>query len=122
MTLTREMTCIVCPVGCRMTVTLVDGAVTGVTGNTCKRGPAYAIDECTAPKRMLTTTIPAEVNGRRVLAPVKTKAPIPKELLLDAMRVINRAVITAPARRGDVAVADICGTGVDVVLTDDVAQ
>jgi len=120
MTSTREMTCIVCPVGCRMTVTMEDGKVTQVTGNSCKRGPAYAIDECTAPKRMLTTTVFAQAGGRRVLVPVKTKSPIPKELLFDAMRVVNQAAVTAPAKRGDVVVADILGTGVDVVLTDDV--
>jgi len=120
MTSTKEMTCIVCPVGCRMTVTMEDGAVTNVTGNNCKRGPAYAIDECTAPKRMLTTTIMLTSNGKRFLAPVKTKAPIPKGRLFDAMREINKAAVTVPAKRGDVVVRDVLGTGVDVVLTDDV--
>ena len=31
---TRELTCIGCPLGCAVTVTLKDGSVTAVTGNT----------------------------------------------------------------------------------------
>ena len=117
---TREMTCIVCPVGCRMTVTLEDGKVTNVTGNTCSRGPAYAVDECTAPKRMLTSTVRADVGGRKSLVPVKTKQAIPKGMMREAMGVVNAVRLTAPGRRGDVVAADLLGTGVDLVLTDDV--
>ena len=35
---TRELTCIGCPLGCSLKVTLENGEVTDVTGNTCKRG------------------------------------------------------------------------------------
>ena len=31
----RELTCVVCPAGCRITVTLKDGKVTDVQGQTC---------------------------------------------------------------------------------------
>lgn len=48
---TRIMNCIMCPLGCEMTVTIEDGAVTSVTGNTCPRGPKYAQDEVVAPKQ-----------------------------------------------------------------------
>ena len=44
----RTVTCINCPVGCRMTVILTDaGGFVSVTGNTCPRGAAYAEQECT---------------------------------------------------------------------------
>ena len=36
---TRELTCINCPLGCQLTVT-IDGANVNVTGNTCPRGAA----------------------------------------------------------------------------------
>ena len=45
---TRIMNCIMC-LGVEMTVTIEDGAVTSVTGNTCPRGPKYAHDEVVAP-------------------------------------------------------------------------
>ena len=55
-----ELTCIVCPMGCRMTVELSDGGeILSVTGNTCPRGKQYAIDECTHPVRTVTTTAPS---------------------------------------------------------------
>jgi len=35
----ENMTCIVCPVGCRLNVTLDDnGSICEVSGNNCKRG------------------------------------------------------------------------------------
>ena len=52
---TRVMNCIMCPMGCEMTVTIENGAVTNVTGNTCPRGAKYANDEVTAiEEKMLT--------------------------------------------------------------------
>ena len=38
----QAITCINCPMGCRMTVTLEGGKVTAVSGNTCKRVEKYA--------------------------------------------------------------------------------
>ena len=44
----REMTCISCPVGCRLTVT-TDGDEIFVEGNQCKRGAVYAENEVRNP-------------------------------------------------------------------------
>ena len=38
MATTREMTCIACPMGCRMTVQQEDDGNVTVEGATCKRG------------------------------------------------------------------------------------
>ena len=54
---TRELTCINCPLGCQLTVTLVDGEVTSVAGNTCKRGDTYGRKEVTNPTRIVTTKL-----------------------------------------------------------------
>ena len=35
---TRELTCIVCPLGCRIKVELDGDKIVSVTGNTCPRG------------------------------------------------------------------------------------
>ena len=62
----RELTCIVCPRGCSLVVELDDnGAVMSVSGNICKRGNAYANDECTNPMRVVTSTVRCE-DGRVV--------------------------------------------------------
>ena len=54
---TKVMNCIMCPMGCEMTVTLENGKFAGVTGNSCPRGAKYAETEVTDPRRMLTTTV-----------------------------------------------------------------
>ena len=42
---TKVMNCIMCPMGCEMTVTLENGKFVSVTGNTCPRGAKYAETE-----------------------------------------------------------------------------
>ena len=111
---TRNMTCIVCPMGCQLQVDLEDGVVKSVSGNTCPRGKQYAIDECTHPMRTITSTARAE-NGEVV--PVKTDRTVPKEMMFDCMVEINRAVVKLPAKIGDVVVENILGTGANVVVT-----
>ena len=51
----KELICIVCPKGCRLTVDEFNGYK--VTGNACQRGAAYGYKELTNPTRVLTTTV-----------------------------------------------------------------
>lgn len=60
----RELTCICCPVGCALTVTIEgDNSVT-VTGNRCPRGAAYGEKEVTNPTRIVTSTVRVEGYSR----------------------------------------------------------
>ena len=113
-----EITCINCPVGCRLDVTLENGQVVSVTGNTCKRGETYARQECVDPQRMVTAVIP--VAGSAVPLSVKTRTPIPKKRIADCMRALSEVQITAPVAAGSVVLANVCGTGVDVIATKSV--
>ena len=56
---TINLTCIGCPMGCPLTVTMENGEVKDVTGNTCKRGDDYARKEVTNPTRIVTSTAKA---------------------------------------------------------------
>lgn len=38
----RQMTCIICPMGCSITVKMEGEEILEISGNTCKRGAAYA--------------------------------------------------------------------------------
>lgn len=113
----RELTCIVCPKGCQLTVELDGKKVVSVEGYTCKRGLTYAETECTAPMRTLTTT--AAVAGGGVV-PVKTDRTIPKEMLFECMKAINEIRVPADAKLGDVVIENILGTGANVVTTRNV--
>lgn len=69
---TKSFICINCPLGCPLTVTVENGEVKSVTGNTCKRGELYAVKEVTAPARTVTSTVRV-LNGERRLSPCARK-------------------------------------------------
>lgn len=110
----RNLTCIVCPRGCQMTVTLEDGKVINVEGNFCKRGVTYANDECTNPKRTVTSTVRC-LDGS--IVSVKTESTIPKEKMFEVMEEINAVRPEGSLKIGDVVIKNVCGTGVNVVAT-----
>lgn len=109
------ITCISCPMGCRLTVQQEGDTVISVTGNTCIRGDRYARQECTAPERMVTAVIP--VLNSEVPLSVKTAKPIPKRLIAACMEALSQAQVSAPIQAGAVVVPDVCGTGIDVIAT-----
>ena len=110
----RELTCIGCPLGCSITVTMENAEILDVTGNTCKRGAAYAVDECTNPKRTLTSTV--KTTAGEMLS-VKTAEAVPFGKLFDVMHALSGVTVKTPVHIGQVILADVCGTGVDVVAT-----
>lgn len=114
MTEIKHITCIRCPIGCQLTVEVTDGKVTKVEGNLCKRGVEYAQSECVHPVRTLTTTVRV-LNGDPL--PVRSREPLPKEMIFACMDVMRTVAVTAPVAAGTVIVADICGTGVDMIAT-----
>ena len=118
----RELTCIGCPLGCSITVTLENGEIRDVPGYTCKRGHDYARKEVTNPTRIVTSTV--RLTGSRTGACVvscKTAQDIPKEKIMECMAQIKQAVLEAPVSIGDVAVSNVAGSGVDVIVTKNVA-
>lgn len=112
------MTCVVCPRGCALEV---DPEAGTVVGNQCKRGFEHGIAEATNPVRTLTSTVRVvdEKGETLQMEPVRTAKPIPKRLLFDAMRRIDALRITKPVRRGDVLIANLLDTGVDLIATKD---
>lgn len=112
----KNLICIVCPKGCHLQVDEENGYA--VTGNSCPRGAKYGKTELLHPTRVLTSTVRVEGGLHRRL-PVKTAAPIPKELMFEAMEALNGVTLTAPVTVGQVVISNLLGTGVDVVATRD---
>lgn len=110
-----DIICIVCPKGCHLKV---DKATLAVTGNSCPRGAEYGKNELTHPVRVVTSTV-CVAGAAIARCPVKTAGSVPKEKMADVMRALDGVRLTAPVKRGDVALTDVCGTGVDVVVTRD---
>ena len=103
----RELTCICCPVGCALTVTIEgDNSVT-VTGNRCPRGAAYGEKE---------VTVRVEGYPDTVVS-VKTASDIPKGRIDDCMKALADVTAAAPIHVGDVIVENVADTGVNIVAT-----
>ena len=117
---TYEITCIQCPLGCALTVS-VDGENVQVSGNTCPRGAEYGKKEVLHPSRTVTSTV-AITGGVMPRLSVKTKTDIPKEKIFDVMQVIRKTTVTAPVQIGDVIIENVCGTGADVIATKTVEK
>ncbi len=112
----KELICIVCPQGCRLKVD--EASDYAVSGNRCARGEDYGRTELQNPTRVLTSTV--DVLGSHISrCPVKTNGVIPKAKMFEAMEIVRAAKVTAPVKTGQVIIADILGTGVDVVATRD---
>ena len=117
--MTRELTCIGCPLGCSIQVTLDGNTVTAVTGNTCPRGDAYARKEVTNPSRIVTSTV--RVNGGTApMVNVKTAADIPKEQIFACIAALKDVTLTAPVKIGDIVLTNVADTGVNVIAAKNI--
>ena len=111
----KNLTCIECPLGCSINVTIEENLIVSISGNSCKRGKIYAENEVVNPKRVLTTTV--KTNNGNLIA-VKTDNPIPKTMLFEFMKKISLITVNEPVKVYDVIIKNVLD-GVNVVATDD---
>ena len=115
----RELTCIRCPLGCSITITIEGTTIQDITGFTCKRGEDYARKEVLNPTRTVTSVVFVDSENEKML-PVKTKEDIPKEKIFEIMERLKSVRVNAPVKIGDVILENAAGTGVPVVASKDV--
>ncbi|MEJ6951683.1 DUF1667 domain-containing protein [Natronospora cellulosivora (SeqCode)] len=108
--------CISCPKGCQITVESMNGKIKGIFGCDCSAGKEYAEEEFENPSRILTTTVRIK-NAFLPLLSVKTSAPIPKDILMDAMKEIAKIEVEASINISDIIIENFMETGIDVVAT-----
>lgn len=97
----KILTCIVCPVGCKIKI----DEAGNIYGARCDRGINFVKRELLSPERILTTTI--KVDGGIVkVVPVKSSKPIPKEHLREIVKRVSSISVRAPIRRGEVVYSD----------------
>lgn len=106
----RNLTCIICPRGCTLSVDMDNDDIT-VTGNSCPKGKQYAIDECTNPTRTVTSSVNVW-NRDNTMVSVKTEKAVPKDKIFEVMKYIRSKNAIAPIRIGDIIIKDIYGTNV----------
>lgn len=113
---TRQLSCILCPRGCRLDLLVEAGLVT-VSGNACPRGEGYGRQEAIAPMRLLTSTVRAE-GGTRARLAVRTSGDIALGRMLEAVYALDDIVVSAPVAAGELIRADYLGLGVDLIAKE----
>lgn len=111
----RRFTCVQCPLGCPLEVTVEGGCVTSVTGNTCPRGAAYGRQEATQPERVVCALVRSTDDFRPVS--VKTARAVSKQAIPRVLSDIAATSVSGHVAIGDVILEDVAGTGVEVVAT-----
>ncbi len=112
----KEFTCVSCPMGCTLQASPADDGEFKISGNKCKRGLIYGLQEMKDPRRNISSTVcvkGAEINA----LPVKTAKPIPKNKIFEVMEELNKIIVEAPIHVGDVIIEDVLHTGVNIVAT-----
>ena len=111
----KEFICIACPRGCHLKV---DDAL-NVTGNLCPKGEIYGKSEATNPVRTITST-GRVVNREDILITLKTSVPIPKGMMREVMKEINKLRVNAPIKIGDILLKNVLGLNADIVATKNI--
>jgi len=110
----RKITCIECPIGCRLAVDVEGSRVIKVTGNKCPKGEPYAVSEIENPARILTSAVLCQGLDLKML-PVRTDKPMPKSKILEAMKEIKKIRVGKPLGAGDIVVKNFMGMGVKLI-------
>ena len=119
MTKEKKITCIVCPIGCKIIVRIDKTRFEVVSGNKCKRGIEYARNEALDPRRMLTTSVLVN-NGEWPLVSVKSSESVPKEKLFSVLEEIKKANVKAPVESGQIIIKNVANTGINIVATKEI--
>ena len=119
MTCKKKITCIVCPIGCKILVKTDGTQFEVVDGNKCKKGVDYARSEALDPRRMLTTSVLID-GGEWPLVSVKSSKPVPKEKVFSILEEIKKMKINAPVKIGQIIIKNVADTSINIVATKEV--
>jgi CxxC motif-containing protein len=111
-----RLTCVLCPVGCELEVCKDETGELDVRGNQCDKGVPFAVEEILHPKRNLATSVPVRGTVATMVS-VRLSGRVAREMIFPILAEIARLRPEAPVRRGQVLIADVLGTGVDVIAT-----
>ena len=104
--------------GCAIHAVIEDGELKEIEGEACRRGIDWVRQELSDPRRMLTTTVQVE-GGVLPLVPVRSRDALPKDKILPVAALLRHVVLQAPVKEGQIVVADVLGTGVDIIASRD---
>lgn len=112
-----ELTCVCCPVGCRLSGTLAPSEESKISEHTCPIGWSYAAQEQRIRTRMVTALIP--VSRGTVPLRVRASKPVLRENIFKLLTELAKVTATVPVFEGQTIVSDICGLEVDIVAAEE---
>ncbi len=113
---THRITCIVCPLGCEIEVKTEGDKILEINGYKCPRAKEYAIQEITAPKRIVISVVNVKGSYFPTVS-VKTNKPILKKLIPQIMRELSTIELEAPVPIGKVILKNVANSGVSIITT-----
>ena len=116
MSVEKEITCIVCPIGCKILVRTDGTSFEILEGSKCKKGIEYARSEALDPRRMLTTSVLVK-DGEWPLVSVKSSQSVPKDKLFIVLKEIKKAKVESPVENGQILIKNVANTGIDIIAT-----
>ena len=121
MTGEKIVTCIVCPIGCKILVRTDGKHFEICNGNKCKKGIEYARSEALDPRRILTSSILVN-NGEWPLVSVKSSSPVPKNKIFQVLEFIKKAKVDAPVTLGQNILKNVANTKINIIATKSVKK
>ena len=116
MFINKNLICINCPLGCRLSVELEDNKVIKISGNRCQKGLEYGRQEAILPLRIFTGLM--RTNTDHPLS-VRSDRPMPKSMLLQCAAELRHHRPVEPIKTGMVMINNIFGTECNIVATRD---
>lgn len=111
-----KLICITCPRGCTLEVDHDGNTVLAVKGNGCNRGPNYARQELTDPRRKVASLV--RIDGAiHPMLPVYTSAAFPKALIPELLGQLRHLKVSAPIQANQVILHDVLNTGIDILAS-----
>ena len=121
MTKEKRITCIVCPIGCKILVESRGKLIENLDGNKCVKGIEYAKNEALDPRRMLTTSVLVK-DGEWPLVSVKSSQPVPKDRVFKILNEIKKVKLNAPVKAGEEIIKSVANTDFNIIATKTVKK
>lgn len=117
----KDITCIVCPIGCKILIKTNGKHFKILKGNKCKKGTEYARNEALDPRRMLTSSV-LVTNGEWPLVSVKSSKPVPKNKIFSVLKEIKKTKVNAPVKSGQIIIKNVANTKINILATKSIKK
>lgn len=119
----KELICIVCPRGCTLQAHQEHDGTWRIEGNACPRGPIWAQEELTAPKRTVTATCklylkgPQDTEEKSLRLPVRSSQNCPIQDIPALLADIYALELHGEVHSGDIVLENWQGSGINIIAT-----